>query len=114
MSSGVILFNKWVLASAKFNFRELLEFMISPRTSNTNRRSIVLDNMAHGVCNLYDPDAGSLYEHSGLAPQRSHDSAYLHVGRPWNEDIAHADSGITKQTGHCSNWSYVQFEFDLR
>lgn len=29
MSSSVILFNKWVLASAKFNFRELLEFMIS-------------------------------------------------------------------------------------
>jgi hypothetical protein len=75
LSSSVILFNKWVLASAKFNFREfssrlhrILGMSDSKRLYINVDCSAVPHDMAHGVRYRDDPDSGSLHHHSGLPP----------------------------------------------
>ncbi|KAK8030917.1 hypothetical protein PG990_000651 [Apiospora arundinis] len=56
LNSSVILFNKWVLASAKFS-----------------RLPHVSDNMAHGLLHSHDPNHGVLHYRALLETQGAHE-----------------------------------------
>lgn len=109
----MILFNKWVLHTAKFGmFLFLFSFVFSFFSSFCllgrgivrihcvlmlmlkNRIPTLLDDMAHVLRHSRDPMSGQVYDHSRFPTQGAYEPRNLHSSHP-------------------SHWPVLQLQFDL-
>lgn len=104
----MILFNKWVLHTAKFGmyFFFFLPFSFSSFLSSGKREDVLLlmpektriptllDDMAHVLRHRRDPMSGQIHHHSRFPTQGAYEPRNLHSSHP-------------------SHWSVLQLQFDL-